>query len=99
MHKEYIKTTRGSDIRLAITWRTEDGEPLNLTGADIDIIDASPGISEVIEATITDATAGQIEIFIEGSEPIELGRYNFRIQVNYYAGDSIATPIIGVQVA
>ncbi len=99
MHKEFIKTTRGSDIRLAITWRTEDGEPLDLTGAEITIIDASPGISEVIEPSIVNASAGQIEVFIEGSEPIALGRYNFRVQVNYYAGDSIATPIIGVQVA
>lgn len=93
-----IEATRGSDIRLIMTWSL-DGNPVSLVGWTVAILDAAPAISSRITSSIVDAENGVFSVFIEGTSPIERGLHSFRVQKNKAGFDSVATPLIGVRVS
>jgi hypothetical protein len=93
-----IIATRGSDIRLACTWRDGEGNPINMTDVELVILDAPAALEELISVEITQAEAGKFEVFIEGTDPIGLGVYRFRVQRNEISGDSKATPLFEVKI-
>lgn len=93
-----LEATSGSDIRLRMTWIMENGDPLDLTYATVTPIEATGAIADRIAASVLDGPAGEFEVFIEGSDPLALGSYNFRVQVSQDGGDSVATPAIGLKI-
>ena len=93
-----FEINRGSDFRLALTLVDQLGAAIDLTGREIAIIDASRTIRSRIAAEISDAGAGQAEVFIEGTSPLPVGTYTFRVQLLLDGGDSQSWPMIGVRV-
>lgn len=98
MAKTIFEATRGSDITLVFTWTTPDDTPFDLTNCTLAVLDAGSVISNRFSARITDAAGGVFEVFIEGSSPIAVGFYDFRVQIVQPDGDSIATPLMGLNV-
>ena len=87
--------TRGSDVSLTVTI-TDEGGPVDLSGRELLLFDVNTVLDGRITANITDASAGVISLFIEGTDPLPLGRRSFRLQVNNplspEGADSIGLP-------
>ena len=87
--------TRGSDVSLTVTI-TDEGGPVDLSGRELLLFDVNTVLDGRITTNITDASAGVISLFIEGTDPLPLGRRSFRLQVNNplspEGADSIGLP-------
>ena len=87
--------TRGSDVSLTVTI-TDEGGAVDLTGRELALFDVNSVLDGRVVATISDAANGVISLFIEGTDPLPLGRRTFRLQVNNSlspdGADSIGLP-------
>lgn len=74
-----IQINRYECLEAQMTWTDDDGQPLDLTGKTISIIDASPRSLKQGTVTVTDALAGISELFIgrDLSATMGLGRSNW----------------------
>lgn len=80
----------GSDVRLSITISDTSG-PLDLTGWTTNLFDLAQPLVGRVTAQITAPSSGVIAITIDGSTPLSIGRYWFRLQMNSPT-DSLALP-------
>lgn len=87
--------TKGTDIRLNLTARDEGGA-INLTGRTATVFDSSRHLSGRVSAEITDAENGKFTVFIEGTDPIPVGKHQFRVQLNQPDGDEIDSTALPV---
>ena len=91
-----LKVTSGSDVRVTLTMANDSG-PIDLTDRGINVFGVAPQLAGRVSATITDATAGVLEVQVEGTNPIAVGTYGFRIQITS-TGDSIGLPMFNLRV-
>ena len=97
MTTNMITATRGSDVLLQLTWRAPSGDPIDLTGMTVKFLDQT-GLSGRLSHIIVDALLGRMNVSIEGTDPIRVGIYQFRVQIIDAAGLSIASPAITLRV-
>lgn len=88
--------TRGSDIEFDCTL-TDEGGAVDLTGGSVAFLDVSDSLVGRITGVITNAVAGQVRVRIEGTDPLIVGTYCFRVQVLGVAS-SIGWPLFIVTV-
>jgi hypothetical protein len=81
-----IKTLRGADVRVSATF------DIDLTGRTATVFEVSPVLSGLVTSEISDAENGVVSIFIEGSNPIPIGRHGFRVLTDGDNLDSIPLP-------
>lgn len=91
-----LKVTSGSDVRVTLAMADGSG-PIDLSDRTVNVFGVAPELAGRITATITDATGGLVEVHVEGSDPISLGTYAFRIQI-LKGGDSIGLPLFNLRV-
>jgi hypothetical protein len=91
-----LATTRGSDVRLTLTLTNAAAPyaPVDLTGRSVAIIDVAPLLQGRLTAQVTNAALGQMELFIEGTNPLPRGNYTFTLQILSGGGDSLGIPEI-----
>lgn len=87
-----LNVTRGSDASFVFTWKDVDKAPIDVSGMEVVILDPSTEVAARLSGEITEGISGVVTIFLEGTDPIKTGRYNFRVQLNTLAGQSMATP-------
>lgn len=68
-----IEITRGECLRVQGTWTNEDGSPIDLTGRTLSISEAYPGDLMAGTVTVTDAAAGEFEIFVSAETMTKAG--------------------------
>jgi len=91
-----LRVTSGSDVRIVLAI-TSEGAPVSLVGRTVEVFGAAPQIEGRVSATITDAAGGAFEVLVEGTAPIPVGTYGFRLQING-PGDSIGLPLMNLKV-
>jgi hypothetical protein len=92
-----IQSTSGSDLVLTVTL-TDDGGPVNLTGRSVAVFDTADQLLGRVSAAITNAAAGVITVSVEGSDPLPVKIYTFRVQINQANGNSIGLPLFQLSV-
>ena len=91
-----IEATSGSDIRLQFT---VGPDTLVLAGFTLTILlTPSSGLEGRVSAAWVDVAERRLDVFIEGTNPLPVGVYAFRVQFNNPSGDSFATPAITVRI-
>jgi hypothetical protein len=96
-----LSATRGSDVVFVITMKQPNNTPIDLTGRTIAFFDIPKNLTGRISGSIVDATAGKIQVNVEGTDPITLGNYIFRLQINdenVSNVDSLALPKIELRI-
>lgn len=73
-----LPSTRGSDIAISVTLTDEAGS-VDLTGGSLSVFDVRAELDGLVSGQITDAANGVIEVKIEGTTPIAVGVYSFRV--------------------
>lgn len=96
-----IDAARLQDVRLQGVLTDASDDPLPLTGATLALGDVSQALQGRITVEVTDAAAGEFEIFIDGSSNggLPVRRHHFRIIRAVTGGDQDATYLVGVKVA
>lgn len=91
---------RGSDASFPMVWEDALGVPLDLSGRVVEILDASSPIAANLTGEVTDGLNGVVTLYLEGTEPIRVGKYLFRVQLNTITipVDSISTPLINLEI-
>lgn len=74
-----IEITRGECLRVQGTWTDEDGTPIDLAGRTLSISEAYPAALTGGTVTVTDAAAGEFEVFVsaETMSKAGMGRTNW----------------------
>ena len=67
-----IEITRGECLRVQGTWTDEDG-PIDLTGRTLSISEAYPAALTGGTVTVTDAAAGEFEVFVDAETMAKAG--------------------------
>ena len=94
-----ITATSGSDIRLSGRFVPPEGSSIDLTGYNLTaLVDSASALSGRVSVSWTDQSAGEFQVFIEGSSPIRVGLYGFRVQADGSGLDGFATPEIRVKI-
>jgi hypothetical protein len=109
-----LVVNRGSDAEFVLTWKDENGDPVDLTGKTVTVFDEivvgtcskvrgpnSGDIANRITGEVTDGPNGIVTLYLEGTNPIRVGKYAFRVQLNNQSGEvvsSLATPLIGLEI-
>jgi hypothetical protein len=108
-----LVVNRGSDADILLYWKDENGDPLDLTGMTVTVFDetviggqcsrgpATVEITNKLTGLVTDAENGEVTLHLEGTTPIQVGRYAFRVQMNMQSGqaiNSLATPLIKLEI-
>ena len=93
-----FSVTRGSDVALQFVVSDELGDPIDLTGGTLAFLDVSDGLASRISGVITDAVAGQVVVSIEGTIPLLVGDYGFRVQV-LGVSSSVGWPLFTLRVS
>jgi hypothetical protein len=105
---------RGSDAEFLMSWKDKTGNPIDLSGRTVAILDESTisvchkvkgstagDITSRITGTVTDGPNGVVTLHLEGTKPIKVGKYTFRVQINEESGEtvnSLATPLIELEI-
>lgn len=97
-----VSVNKGSDTTILFEWKDSAGSPIVI--ASPSVFDVSPQISDRFSVEEVDYSIGKVNIVFEGTDPVQVGAYFFRVQVtdtndftwtnptNAYAGDvNIAT--------
>lgn len=85
------QVTRGSDIALSLT--LSSGEtPFDLSGYSAQVFDVAEVLNGRVTAQIQDGPGGVLSVDIEGTDPIEIGRHMFRVQLVSAVDDSVGLP-------
>ena len=91
-----IKITSGSDANLQFAFKDSNG--IALTVSNPQIIEAGGALSERTTVTLTDGVGGIVNVFIEGTDPLNVGRYPLRVQVELSDGNTLASKQILIDV-
>lgn len=95
-----LQTTSGSDVTVIVTLTDESGA-VNLSGRTLTVFNVSRKLTGRVSAQITNAASGVITAKVEGTDPLPVGTYSFRLQVNLQAGsdkESIGLPLFELSV-
>lgn len=91
-----ITIYRGSDIRHKAVVMDAEQNPIDLTGYDVRLFEASPELGATL--TVTDAVAGEIEVSAQWQDAWKTGRFmSYRIQISL-DGRETAWPQVWIQV-
>lgn len=93
-----VRATSGSDVSLRFKWKGSDGSPIVLSGYSVEVLTASEELVGRASAFVEDASSGYTICSIEGSDPIGVGRYSFRVQVTSAAGASLSSESVWLEV-
>lgn len=94
-----IVITRLSCADFVLTWTDGDGDPIDLTGYEVVIAEASSAALKAAAVRIDDAAAGVCTIIIDPSiaQGLYLGRSNwFRAAIRAGGGCLLTTPAIWI---
>lgn len=72
---DYIEINRGECLRVQLAWQDEDGTPIDLTNAVLEITESSVPVAP--EFTVLDALAGEAELHIADTDAFRLGRVDW----------------------
>ena len=74
-----IEISKGECLRVQGTWTDETGTPIDLTGRTLSISEAYPPALAGGTVTVTDAAAGEFEVFIDAETmgKAGMGRVNW----------------------
>ena len=83
---------QGSDYTLSLTVKDDDGNASDLTGYTVEAyFQKWTGATQVYKftPTVTDATAGKVQIALKGSvsDDIPSGRYSYDVVINHASND------------
>lgn len=96
--KVMFELNMGSDANLTVNIDDDNGD-IDLTGREVSIFAVdNNSFADRVSAEITDAGNGEITIFIEGTDPIPIGYYRFRLQIIGVDSDSIGLPPFVVRI-
>ena len=93
-----ITVTRGSDSEFTFVFSDTAGDPIPLEVGTAVILDAPASIESRLTPVVTDGPAGVVVVALEGTIPIRVATYRFRVQVKKTDGKSIATTRIALWV-
>jgi hypothetical protein len=92
-----IQSNSGSDVVLTVTL-TDDSGPVDLTGRSAVVFDVPDQLLSRVSAVITNPATGVITVSIEGSNPLPVKTYTFRVQISQPNGSSIGLPLFQLSV-
>lgn len=93
-----ITATSGSDISLGLTWKQPSGSPVDISDYTATMLFGGDELTSRFTYDMTDPTNGVMRVLIEGTTPIDIGVYRFRIQITNGVGSSIASQEIVLRV-
>jgi hypothetical protein len=91
-----IEITSGSDLEMQFAFTDEAGDAVPVSSPEI-IQEEGPLRGRT--TTLTDGAAGLVTAFIDGSEPMPVGVYGFRLRVTLSDGSTIASQGILIDVS
>ena len=92
-----IIINKGECLNVTLDWDNEDGTPINITGRIFAVLESAPLFTAVF--TITDAVNGKVQMKVEDTSMLGLGRVNrFRISMADGSGCLDTTPPIWIDV-
>ena len=68
-----IEISKGECLRVQGTWTDETGTPIDLTGRTLSISEAYPAALTGGTVTVTDAAAGEFEVFVDAETMAKAG--------------------------
>lgn len=87
---------RGTDVRQKCILTDAEQNPIDLTGYDVRLLDASPELGATL--AVTDAVNGEVEVTAEWQDTWKTGRnMSFRIQISMEGRDT-SWPQVWIQV-
>ncbi len=94
--------TKGSTLVRSVEWEDENGDPLDLSGVDLSIIEASPqAIATNGTITVTDSLAGTSELYIpaEVTAALAVGRFaSFRLKARFSSASILVSQVITLEI-
>jgi hypothetical protein len=91
-----VDTTSGSDLELRFAFTDEAGDAVPVSAPEIILAE---GALRGRITTVTDGAAGLVTAFIDGSVPMPVGVYGFRLRVTLSDGSTIASRGILIDVS
>lgn len=91
-----ISVRTGADLTMLFEWDDANGDPMPI--ANPIVFDASPQISSRFSVEEVDYATGKMNVFFEGTDPVRVGAYFFRVQVTDSEGDTMASPRVRINV-
>ena len=101
MSNPVITINRFECLSASCTWTDENGDPVDLTGKTITVVDYSPAVLGDMAATVTDAANGVFTLKLDEDDAAQLpsGMNSwFRLSLNTPGGCDDSTPRIGINV-
>ena len=68
-----VEISKGECLRVQGTWTDETGTPIDLTGRTMSISEAYPPALMTGSVTVTDAAAGEFEVFVDAGTMAKAG--------------------------
>ena len=97
-HTRHITLPEGSSASMVCTW-TSAGVPMDLTGATVDVADASANLVGFVSHAIEDAAAGKTRLTVTWDNGFTAGAtQSFRLMITLPGGLPKTTREIGVNV-
>jgi hypothetical protein len=91
-----IVANRGSDVPFGLTWPDSSGDPADLFGWTVRLMDVSAALEGRVTVAISDAANGRVTGRIEWNDSLAANTpYQFRIQISLGSEDQ-STQVIGV---
>lgn len=91
-----IRLSKYSDLRKSFVFRDQEGNPINLTGAVVDIAEQHPELGATI--TVTNAAQGEGTIVAERSDNWPMGKsMYFRVRISF-GSSNLGWPLILVEI-
>lgn len=91
-----VSVRKGADLNMLFEWKDSAGSPIVI--ASPSVFDASPQISDRLSVAEVDYSLGTMHVIFEGTDPVQVGAYFFRVQITDTGGDTKATPRIRLNV-
>ncbi|MGU3493370.1 hypothetical protein ACLBXM_04940 [Xanthobacteraceae bacterium A53D] len=92
----------GETIDLALTYQNEDGTPIDLTDAQVEVLSSDPDIIRTAAVvTVEDAAAGLVRVLLRRDDAAQLRlgpRNSFRMRAIFGPDSDDVTPDIYLQV-
>lgn len=91
-----VNLTSGSDASLQFAFKQSDNSPIVVT--DPVIIDISQELAGRLTASLLDGPGGLVQVTLEGTDPLRIQRYYFRVQVTLADNTTLASERVTINV-
>jgi RNase P/RNase MRP subunit p29 len=96
-----LSIQRGQSVRWTVTLRQPGtNQPINLTGATVEVLAHTMGNAVELEGEVTDAANGVFTLTMgrDATKNIRVRTHELRVRVNLPGGDALALPALAVVV-